>query len=387
MISRSTTRFLPESFREPRNRLLGEASELLRPVLALAARAASRGGATDPAAWRRGLIIGHNHIGDVLYRTASLPILSEALPECEWTYLTSPQSAVVLQNNPHVSQVLGFQRGDNAWSLSTNDFARLRRSAFDVAICSNTLRYYPDLLLASALGIPNRVSFVHKGMSAFVTHPVPIEFPSSYPSYFRAMVASVTRAEPKWSLRPQVFPDEAARTEAARVAGEIEAEHPIVACVLTTRQKHGKWPSEFFIELLSEARRKSQFVVAFCGAPGEEEHVAAVTSSYSSEKSIVAGKLSLLGFAAFLERCAALVTLDSGPRHLANAVRTPVLFIRNMNSSQIETGAYCDSEVDIAPAGEYLTDDQIERVAASASARDAAASLVSLLSRESNSPR
>jgi ADP-heptose:LPS heptosyltransferase len=281
-----------------------------------------------------------------------------------------------------VSNVAGVQRGDDAWSISMDDFNLLRRSKFDVAICTNSVTYYPDLLLATALGIPNRVSFVHKGMSGLVTHPVAIEFPSAYPAYFRALVASVTGMQPTWSLRPQVFPDERSTAEGSRVFGEIDEGQPVVACVLTSRQKHGQWPSSFLVQILSEARKLARFSVAFCGAADEEEQIEKLAASYPHEKSIIAGKLDILGFAAFLARCNALLTLDSGPRHIANAVGTRVLFTRNMSSSQVETGAYCDSEIDVSTAGEYLTPDEILRVSAQTSPVQAANSLVAVLSPE-----
>jgi hypothetical protein len=75
--SQPATSFLPETFRKRHNLLLGRASEAARPLLKLIGSASSRGQVTPPQGWRRGLMIGHNHMGDVLYRTGSLPILSE----------------------------------------------------------------------------------------------------------------------------------------------------------------------------------------------------------------------------------------------------------------------------------------------------------------------
>jgi ADP-heptose:LPS heptosyltransferase len=241
-----------------------------------------------------------------------------------------------------------------------------------VAICSNSIRYYPDLMLATALGIPNRVSFVHKGMSGLVTHPVAIEFPSPYAAYFRAIVASTTGLPADWSLRPQVFPHDDAAREADAVMEGLSPDLPVVACVLTTRQKHGNWPASFVVDVLRECRQGIPFRVAFCGSTGDLPALTAFASQYPYENAIVAGKLSILGFASFLARCRALVTLDSGPRHLGNAAGIPVVFARNLSHSQVEAGRYCDSETDIAPAGEYLTDQEIARVAAASSSAAAA---------------
>ena len=71
---------------------LAVCAELGAPVLRfLSARVT--GAQTPPSQWRRGLILGHTHIGDVLFRTASLPQLARALPECEWHYLATAEGA------------------------------------------------------------------------------------------------------------------------------------------------------------------------------------------------------------------------------------------------------------------------------------------------------
>lgn len=360
----ATTSFLPESFRKRHNLLLGKASEVVRPLLEVVGAAASRGRVTSPQEWRRGLVIGHNHMGDVLYRTGSLPILSESLPSCKWSFLTSPDSAKVLANNPHVAEVIPYQHEDDSWSMSLDQIRQLRMRKFDAVLCSNSLRYYPDLFLAVQLGIPNRVSFVHKGMSGLVTRAVPIEFPSPYAGYFRSIVSAVTGRSPDWPLKPQVFPDDDSVGQADAIYAEMSGGLPVVACVLTTRQAHGNWPAKYLIEILREARKQRPFTVAFCGAPADARVLPALTAEYQHEKSIVAGRLPLLSFAAFLGRCEALLTLDSGPRHLGNAMSIPVIFARNMSHSRVEAGAYCETETDIAPGGEYLNDQEIDLAAA-----------------------
>ena len=45
---------------------------------------------------------------------------------------------------------------------------------------------------------------------------------------------------------------------------------------------------------------------------------------------------------------------DSGPRHLANAAGIPVFFVPNLAVGKIETGAYLDTETDLAPDFEWV---------------------------------
>src|SRR5687767_10376389 len=369
------------SFRKSHRKWLGKASEAGAPLLRLAARGMSKRTPSPPSEWKRGLILSHNHMGDVLYRTCSLPVLRSSLPDCSWTFLTSPSSATVVDNNPALDDVLPWNTGDDAWTLSKCSFRKLRDRDFDVVLCTNSLRYYPDLFLASALGAPNRVSFTHKGLSGLVTHPVEIDFPNSYASYFRTMVSAVTGVPGDWPLRPRIFPDSAAEAAASDLwsTRNLNAGIPVVACSITTRQKVGNFPSERLLETLTEARAQTSFRVVFFGAAGDREILRQAADRFGNDPVVIAGDLTIPALAALLRKCTLLLTLDSGPRHLGNAAGIPVFFARNMSHSQAEAGVYCETETDIAPRGEYLTDAQIAEAARRVSARDIAARLVAAM--------
>jgi len=352
------------AFRRPQKALLGVMSEAAAPLLRAGAAAVTRGNVGPPSSWRRGLILGHNHLGDVLYRTCSLPHLRRGLPECEWSYLTSAGSAAVLERNPYLAEVLPWTTGEDSWTLEPGALDRLRERRFDSVLCTNTLRHYPDFFLAARLGIPNRVGFVHKGLSGLITHPAPIDYPSPYPAYFRSMVSFLTGAPPSWSMRPEMHPDAEARSEGLSARRRFVGDKPIVACVLTSRQPRGSWPAEWMVAALRQASKLIDFNIALCGGPADGLRLSTLAQELDSTAEVFAGELSVMGLAAFFSHCAALFTLDSGPRHIGNAVGIPVIFARNMAQLRIETGTYCDTETDIAPVGDYLSDAAISRMAA-----------------------
>ncbi len=325
----------------------------------------SRGKYSEPHKWRRGLIVGHNHLGDVLYRTASLGVLHDALPACDWSYLTTQSSAPLLTANPNLHEVLPWSRGEDSWDLEASGEEDLRKREFDVILCTNTLHHYPDFFLGTQLRIPNRVGFTHKGLSGLINHPARIEFPSPYAGYFRSMVASVTGRAPDWPLKPQIFLSDADRSEGSRALRElgVAGQRPILACTFSTRQRHGNWPVEPMLGIIREAQSMADFEILLSGASSDASMLKAIANRIGGNIPVLAGEVSIRGFAAVIERCAALLCIDSGPRHIANAVGTPVFFARNMSHSRIEAGKYCDTETDIAPSGEYMSDTAIQRAA------------------------
>jgi ADP-heptose:LPS heptosyltransferase len=345
---------------------------------------ASRGATSEPRAWRKGLIVGHNHIGDVLYRTCSLAQLAEGLPDCKWSYLASPSSAALLEGNPALAEVLPWNTGENSWELDRGTFGELRRRDFDVVLCTNTLRHYPDLALGVALGIPNRVAYSYKGLSGLITRRAPIQFPKPYAEYFRGMVADLTGRSPDWPLQPRVYPDNEDQAAVARVRTDLGLadDARVVVCALTTRQASGNWPRSHLVAALESARSETEFEVVLTGGPDDSAALESAARVLSFPVRVLAGKLGLRAMIAFLARCSAMLTLDSGPRHMGNAAGIPVLFARNLSHSREEAGKYCATEIDLAPSVEYLSDEYSQRVVGGIPPSRTAQTLVETLRRE-----
>ena len=375
-----------DAFRKPRNYGLAVASEAVRPALRGLARTAVRKPASDPTTWRRGLIIGHSHVGDVLYRTCSLQALHAGLPDCRWDYLTSPSSAAVLEGNPAIASVRPFVVGEDSWSLARGGFRALRREGYDVILCTNTHRHLPDLALALALGAPNRIAFGNKGYSGLLTFPVNLDVARPYPEYFRAMVGAVLGVKPEWPLRTRVFPNAADRAAAARCWASLalDSSRPVIACAPMTRQASGVWPPSFFANVLSQLLMRQPVNVVLFGAANDEPDLRRIAAALPVDARVVAGQLGWLPFACALEKCDALLAMDSGPRHLANAVATPVAFTRNLMFARIEAGTYSDNEIDLAPPdAEYVSPSEVPKVVQSVSVQASAELLLGLIGRPS----
>ena len=357
----------PQLFRKTRNRWLAYASELASPLLRIAASARARGPLTPRSEWRKGLILSHTHIGDILYRTCSLPVLREYLPRVEWTYAVSPGSAQVLERNPHIAETLPVIRGENSWDLVEGGFNQLASREFDVVLCSNTLRHHPDLGLATALGIPNRFAFSGKGFSGLINYPVAMGFPDSYASYFRTMVAAAVDRPADWALRPRLHPSPDDEARSAQMFSELglSTGKPVVACSLRTRQARGNWPEDVMLAVLESARARLDFDIVLTGVASDSAQLHDIASDARFPMKVLARDTRLLSFASFLKHCSAVLTLDSGPRHIGNAMGVPVLFARNLSHSMKEAGAYCETEIDLAPPVEYLNDTETARVARS----------------------
>jgi len=315
------------------------------------------------------VLFGASHIGDVLFRTPSLPVLRRALPNCRIIYVCSPQTAELLRTNPNVDEAMPLVIEGEPWRRHRTTLEALRERACDAALCTDHIAYHADLVLALRARIPARVGFVLKGFSGLVTHSVRANYPRPYAAYTRAMVAAITGEPESWPLRPQIWPSPADEQQALAAWRELDLDdrRPVVACTLTVRQRDtAVWPSERFVETLALVARRTPIQVVLCGSAADAQFLrqAAAAAPRGLDCRVLAGRLDLLAFASFLSRCDCLLATDSGPRHLANAVGTPVVFVRSLAVSQVEAGASCETEVDVAPNGEFLSLPAQERVLA-----------------------
>lgn len=268
----------------------------------------------------------------------------------------------MLRGNPAINTVFPDQIGDDSWSLRPGMLAALRERNYDVVLCTNVLRYYPDLFLALRLGVANRVGFTLKGFSGLVTFPVESGFPQPYPAYFRSMVAAVTETSPSWPLVPRLFPSAGDERAATKARSDLAlSDKPVVAASLTTRQP-GAWPHDHYLRALEIVHRESGAQIVLFGAPEELPLLREAARECAAPCVVLDAGLNLRALGVFLSRCTAVLTPDSGPRHLANAVGVPVVFTRNLIVRRIETGAYCDNEIDAAPPDELVPPERVKEI-------------------------
>ncbi|MFA7345872.1 MAG: glycosyltransferase family 9 protein [Terrimicrobiaceae bacterium] len=339
---------LLSTFNRKRNAIAACLSELAAPILRR--KLIGIVPPTHPLSWRKGLLVGANHIGDVLYRSSSLAQLKLGLPHCEWHFLAPEPACQLLVRNPAISKTYPF---DIPASKKSDEYDALALENYDVLLCYNSGGYLPFLKLAVDLKIPNRAAYVHKGFSALTTHPVSIRYPQPFPAYFRDLVSEFTGTTNSASLCPVVYPSTQDEEEANALMStlDITGRQDLLACFVTTRQPSGIWPSERYAQAVKILEnRHPKLVTLLMGASSDEPLLKKLKQLYSLRAQVVAGKLGLMALVCFLKRCNAVLTTDSGPRHLANTAGTKPVFFRNLWFDPVEAGRYVETEVDIAPA-------------------------------------
>lgn len=267
------------------------------------------------------LLIRLSSLGDVVLATAAVEALREDQPEAELHVLTKPIFRAVFQGNPGVAAAVAWGPAQGLSSLAR----QLRSESYDwVVDLHGNLR---TRLLRFLVPMPRWTRYAKGSLRRRVAvawrNPAMLGEAHVVDRYVEALAPLGVR-----SIRrlPRLYPGDAERTCARSLLSEAgrRAEELVVALAPSARWPTKAWPRERWRELLRElaALAPGVFPVLVGGA---EDRALCAAILGAERGAALAGKTSVLETAAILEEARVLVTNDSAPLHLANAVGTPVV--------------------------------------------------------------
>ncbi len=264
------------------------------------------------------LVVQTSFIGDMVLTTPLLEYLARSGTGAV-DVLAIPSSAPLLANNPHVRDVLLFdKRGRDS---GARGFVRvagtLRSRAYEAAyFAQGSVR---SAALGFAARIPRRVGFETSAGRRFYTERVAYD----ERAHHALRLLSLGTQTPTTTPPPSLFPGDAERTAVDALLREAGyAGEPLVALAPGSVWATKRWPAYAALA----ARLSPPMRMLIIG--GKDDGALALEIRAQVPSAIDAtGRLSLLASAEAIRRCVAIVTNDSAPQHLASAMGTPTVTI------------------------------------------------------------
>lgn len=296
-----------------------------------------------PDAWRaarRVLAVRLDNLGDVLVTTPAIHAIKQSLPEARLTLLASPVGAQVGQLNPDLDDVLVYQAPwMDPWHQLPQDsareqqmIARLRELGFDGAIIFSSFRQspLPAAYLCYLADIPLRVAASIDGPGSLLTtrHKHPERMMHEVERGLDLVGAiGLGTAEHDLVLRVP----EAARLQLQALLAElrIPARRPLIVihpgCTMPART----YPWELFAQVAELLVERLGATVVLTGTADEQPLVkqirAAVPPAQRAAVHSAAGSLPFAAFCALIASADLTITNNTGPMHVAAALKTPVV--------------------------------------------------------------
>jgi lipopolysaccharide heptosyltransferase I len=281
------------------------------------------------------LIIKPSSLGDIVLALPALSALRESFPDAGISWLIRPEFAPLLENHPHLSDIISFDRKflGKAWfhpcafASLISLILLLRRSKFDIVIDLQGL--FRTAFLAWLSGCKMRFGMADARELAhiFYTHKVTqdqdcVHLVDYYLKIIQAAGASETQVQ---FLLPI---DSAAVNSVSRLLESYEIKPDNYAVfVPSSAQRNKCWPIECFAALADKISSQFGLSIVATGIASEKSDIERLKNLANTPIANLAGATSLSELTALLKSARLVVGNDTGPGHIAAALGTPLVLI------------------------------------------------------------
>ncbi len=261
------------------------------------------------------LLIKPGAIGDLLQLTPVIRVLKRKFPDARISLIVSaPATASLFRHNPYVHETIVFDKKGEHRSVSAllGLWWKLRCARYDMVL--NFQRSNIKAWLLASAAFPCRVLVYHKAkdrvVHAVVNH---LETVASLGIDANDVELDLFTSETEEDFADKLF-FSSGLTEKKVVALNPGASNRIKC-----------WSPGSFARLADRLADDLDARAIIVGGTEDRDLADEICSGMRHNPIDLVGKVTLLQLGAVLKRCSLLVSGDTGPLHLATAVRTPVI--------------------------------------------------------------
>ena len=273
------------------------------------------------------LIIQTAFLGDVILSLPLVQVLKEKKPDCSIDFMCIPKTSEILKGNPYINKVIIFDKHESAKGLSgfRNLVSEVKNNKYDVVI--SVQRYTRSSIISKLSGAEKRISYDNSSLPYLYTDKV---LYSQKHEIERVLdLLKPLGIDISVIVKPELFPSEDDKREVAKIFNGlgIKNKSDLICIAPGSVWFTKRFPEEKFIELLN-MMDKNDFKIALIGGRDDMKLCERIISkTTNNEVYSFAGKLSILQSAELIKNSSLLITNDSAPLHLANAVSTKVIAV------------------------------------------------------------
>ena len=275
------------------------------------------------------IVIDLAFIGDLILTTPVMRSLKAKYPSAQLTMLTVPLTAEVAAMDPYVDDVMIYdKRGRHRgfWGMF-RIAGMLKKRQFDLAVCMNFA--VRGAVVSWLAGIPHRLGYDAQHAGWFLTMVQSAQRDGikhetlNHLEVLQPLGISVDSQDTSLAFR---IPDTAhVSLEHKRKRLGIPAGGYIVLCPLGSYEKKNLSQAVAAHLVRHWSQRQAVYLI---GGPGESarlDKIARMTGLPLTQ--VFAGTLTLPELAAFLQTAECLVSVDTGPMHVAQAAGCPTVAV------------------------------------------------------------
>lgn len=280
------------------------------------------------------LLITIAHIGDIVLSCPATRALKQFFPQANIDMLVSIPQGEAAYHNPYLSHVLLYDIAD--WQQDRTKFLQLitilRQKKYDIALASRHGSANP--MLAWLSGAALRIGFDVHGGAKYLTHVVPTrpaavhhEAESQF-ELLSALGISANDSHIEFTI---------STIESAGLYQKLPLLHktgqPIVLFCPFSEDRQKNWTTSGYSTVL---RALTPFADCYLiGSASQCSALHNLNRDAGHAATVLAGTLSLGELGALIQTADLLITVDTGPLHIAQAFSTPVLALMGPTDSNV----------------------------------------------------
>ncbi|MBF8263540.1 MAG: glycosyl transferase, family 9 [Parachlamydiales bacterium] len=273
----------------------------------------------EPRKVQRLLVVSTTALGDTLWATPALANLRMHYPNARIAVLTRSIGMEVLQFNPHIDCLYLLRE-----PLFVHFFSllkKLRKEHFDAALIFHASQRLV-LPLCSLSHIPRIIGTagINKGLDDLLTEPV-IHQNEHEIARRLALAAQIQVPSTIETLSYYVQDDE--RRAAEKFIGE--AKRPLIAMHPGSKEPFRRWPAYCFAKVAQALQKRFDAEIFLTGTAAEFSLLQEIRTQVPNARIVPVSSIRFLG--ALLERMDLVISNDTGPLHLACALKRPTISI------------------------------------------------------------
>jgi heptosyltransferase II len=290
------------------------------------------------------LVIQTAFIGDVILTLPLVQVLKNKVSDCVIDFLCIPKTRDILRYNPHINKIIVYDKHGEGKGLKglNNIIGEIKKNEYDVVI--SVQRFLRSTIIAKRSGAKRTISYDSSVLSFLYTDKVEYKQKHEIPRVLDLLIPLGIIDLPL--IKPELYPSEGDKAALAKIfKGLGVSDKKDLICMAPGSVWFTKrFPKDKFVTLL-DMMDSDKVKVALIGGKDDEKLCDYIISKTThNEVYSFAGKLSILQSAVLIKNSALLITNDSAPLHIANAVRTKVIAL--FGSTSKDFGFYPIGESD-----------------------------------------
>ncbi|MDP2928832.1 MAG: lipopolysaccharide heptosyltransferase II [Candidatus Omnitrophota bacterium] len=289
---------------------------------------------------KRILIVNVNWIGDVIFSTPFIKAVRDAYPDSYIACLLHPRCVDILKDSPRIDEIIVYDEdGQHRGILGKLKLAwRIRKSHFDTAFILH--RSFTKALLTFLAGIKERVGYPTKHRDLLLTKAIDLPEDEIHKvEYFLNIARGYGMDAREKSYEFFVADRDKENLDKFLKQNGVRDTDRIAVLCPGGNWDPKRWPKENFAKLADMMIESLGVKIILSGADKDIGLVEKIKSMMKNIPVISCGVTTIKELGRLLERADLVIANDSGPMHLAVAMKTNVIALFGPTSPLL-TGPY-----------------------------------------------